>query len=188
MQLAVNSPAPVKENARTTTAEATDGGVLSSLGLNGYLFGIQFFNFALVACIVWFLILKPLTKKMEERKNLINDSLEKVKQVETNLRMSNAKFQEKIDEAKIESNKIIEHAHQEAVTMGDQMKQRAKDEIALLVQQAKKNIEIDREEMRDEVKKETVNLVVLVVEKLLDKKFTAEKDRDFIQDILKEVK
>src|SRR3989338_4788920 len=122
MQLAVNSPAPVKENARTTTAEATDGGVLSSLGLNGYLFGIQFFNFALVVVIVWFLILKPLTKKMEERKRLIDDSLDKAKEIETAYGMSQQKYQERIDEAKIEANKIVEASHGEAERVAELLK------------------------------------------------------------------
>ena len=86
-----------------TESAAKDEGVIASLGLNGQLFVSQLINFALVFCVLWFLILKPLTKKMEERRLMINDSLDKAKEIETNLMMSQQKYQEKLDEAKVEA-------------------------------------------------------------------------------------
>ncbi|MCX6778657.1 MAG: ATP synthase F0 subunit B, partial [Candidatus Magasanikbacteria bacterium] len=67
--------------APTELTETTEqsGGVLGSLGINGQLFVFQLINFILVAAILWFLILKPLTKKMAERKKIIDESLDNVK-------------------------------------------------------------------------------------------------------------
>ena len=82
------------ENIVETQAEVTHGttvadeGLAASLGLNGQLFAWQLLNFAVVAAIVWFLILKPLTSKLEERKKLIDDSLDKAKEIETNFETS----------------------------------------------------------------------------------------------------
>jgi F-type H+-transporting ATPase subunit b len=157
---------------------------LASLGINGQLFVFQLINFAIVAVIVWFLILKPLTKKMEERRQLIDDSLEKAKEVETNLAMSEKKYQEKIDQAKVEANKIIGKAAEEAVATTEQLKKKAKEEIELLVKQTKRNLEIDKQDMRDEIKKETVLLVTLAVEKILQEKMTGKTEEKFIRDIL----
>ena len=56
-----------EETTTNTTEPAGDGGVAASLGINGTLFVFQLINFAIVASIIWFLILKPLTKKMTER-------------------------------------------------------------------------------------------------------------------------
>ena len=75
----------------STTEIPQDAGVLASLGINGQLFVFQLINFAIVVLVLWFLILKPLSKKLEERKKLIDDSLDKAKEIETNLGMSEQK-------------------------------------------------------------------------------------------------
>lgn len=178
----------VTETHATTGHEEETGGVAASLGINGQLFVFQLLNFAIVAAILWFLILKPLTKKLEERKKIINDSLDKAQEVETNLMMSQQKFQEKIDEAKVEANKIIEKAYEDSEKLGQEMKVKAKKEIELLVDQAKRNIQIEKEETIQGLKNETVNLIMAVVEKVLNEKITDKKDRELIEDSLKNIK
>lgn len=168
----------------TTEAGLENEGLAASLGLNGQLFTFQLINFALVFLTLWFMILKPLTKKMEERKRLIDESIDKAKKVEENLLHSEQKFQEKIDEAKVEANAIMQKAHGEAEGMSEKMKLKAREEIELLITQAKRNIEIDKEDMRLELRKETVELVILTVEKLIGEKLDAKKDEKFIQEIL----
>lgn len=163
-------------------------GVLASLGLNGSLFAFQLFNFLLVIGIVWFLILKPLTKQMDERKKIIDESLDKAKEIESNMTMSEQKFKEKIDEAKAESNAILQRAHDEAGDNAEKMKLKAKEEIESLVEQAKKNIENEKKEMRTELRQETVGLVLATVEKLLGEKMDSKKDHAFIEEILNEKK
>ncbi len=169
-----------------TTSE--DAGVLASLGINGPLFLFQLLNFAIVAGIVWFLILKPLTKKMEERKNLIDESLDRAKEIETNYQMSEVKFQESLDHAKQEANAIIASAQEEATRTQEKMKEKTKEEVAGLVLAAKKNIETEKEAMRADVRKETVTIVVAALEKILGEKMDAKKDAKFIEDILKDLR
>ncbi len=158
--------------------------VLASLGLNGQMFVFQLINFAIVVLILWFLILKPLSKKLEERKKLIDESLDKAKEVETNLAMSGQKYQEKLSEAKAEANKIIAKSQEEAEQVSENMKDRAKQEISKLVDQAKVNIQKEKEKMSAELKKETGELVVLAVEKILKEKIDEKKDKGIIEDVL----
>lgn len=173
-----------EENTLAQT-EVKNESVLASLGINGQLFAFQLLNFAIVAGIVWFLILKPLVKKMEERKKQVDESIDNVKAIETSLQMSQKKYQEKIDEAKVAANKIIEKAYNESEVIAKQLKEKAHKEIEILVTQVKKNIEIDKQEMKDELRKETAEMVVMVVEKLLEKKFSGKEDEKFVLDILK---
>ncbi|MEK7623408.1 MAG: F0F1 ATP synthase subunit B [Patescibacteria group bacterium] len=171
-----------------TEAPAQEEGVLASLGLNGQLFVSQLVNFALVFIVVWFIILRPLVRKMEERRVQINDSLDKVKEVETNLAMSERKYQERIDEAKVEANKILEAATVESERTGDKMKVRAKQDIQLLIDQAKRNIQIERDEAIGAVKHEAVDLIFSVLQKVLPEKLTSENDKKVIEETLKELK
>jgi len=169
----------------TTEQTNNNESVAASLGLNGQLFIFQLINFAIVAAIVWFLILKPLTSKLEERKNIIDESLEKAKEVEANLVMSNQKFEEKIAEAKTEGNKIIVKATTDAEELAISMKAKAKTEIEKLVDQARGKIQDEKEEVMRGIKTETAGLIMAVVEKVLKEKLTDKKDQQLIEESLK---
>lgn len=175
------------ETQAHTTEVGTDSGVLESLGINGTLFLFQLFNFAIVAGIVWFLILKPLTKKMEERKNLIDESLDRAKEIETNFKMSEVHFKESLETAKKESNAIIASAHTEAEILGEKIKEKTRGEVEVLVAAAKKNIEQEKHEMQATLRKETVEIVVAAMEKILAEKMDDKKDKKFVEDILKTI-
>lgn len=165
-----------------------DGGVLGSLGINGPLFVFQLLNFALVTAILWFLILKPLTKKMTERAKLIDESLENAKRVQENLQKSEQQYQAKIDEAKVEASKLLNKAAEETTRVTAEMKIKAKNEIDLLVDQAKRNITIEKEEMFRGIKAEAADLIVRSLEKILSEKMTDEKDKKMIEEMVKKIK
>lgn len=173
------------EAAAEVAAETADGGVLASLGINAPLFIFQLINFAIVAVIIWFLILKPLTKKMAERQKMIDESITGAKRIQENLLKSEREYQARIDTAKVESNKIIEKTKAEADTLSESLKVKAKKEIELLVDQARRNINIEKEKMTADLKKEAADLVVMALEKILDEKITAEKDKKIISETLK---
>ncbi|KKQ28087.1 MAG: ATP synthase subunit b [Candidatus Magasanikbacteria bacterium GW2011_GWC2_37_14] len=177
--------ASTEETVVEHTTTPNNESVAASLGLNGQLFVFQLINFAIVAGIVWFLILKPLTSKLEERKNIIDESLEKAKEVEANLIMSNEKFTEKISEAKAEGNKIITKATTDAEELAVSMKAKAKVEIENLVEQARGKIKDEKEEVMQGIKKETASLIMAVVEKVLNEKLTDKKDQQLIEESLK---
>ncbi len=167
---------------------AADEGLAASLGINAQLFAFQLLNFAVVAAIIWFLILKPLTDKLEERKKIIDESLDNAKEVETKLTMSEKKYQERIDEAKVEANALIEKAHGESKKMAEDMKTRAQDEVEKLVAQAKKNIGTEKEAMIEAVKKESADMIVAALEKVLNEKMDGATDKKIIEDSLKGLK
>lgn len=174
--------------ATTQTETVPDQGVASSLGLNGTLFIFQLINFAIVATIIWFLILKPLTSKLAERAKIIDDSLENAKKVEENLRRSETKFQERIDDAKVEANKIVERATASATEVVTGMKTKAQSEIEDLVAKAKSCISDERVRTLNEIKTQTVEVIVLALEKILKEKVTDEKDMGIIQDLVKKLR
>lgn len=181
------------EEAELTTEVGHDvatgeEGLAASLGLNAQLFVFQLLNFAIVVAIVWFLILKPLTNALEKRKKIIDESLDNAKEIETKLGMSEQKFQERIDEAKVEANKIIEKTYTENKKMSDDMKAHAQDEVEKLVIQAKKNILDEKESMIAAVKKESAEMIVTALEKILGDKLDAKDDKKIIEDSLKGLK
>lgn len=178
---------PITQAENHAQTKVGEESVLASLGLNGQLFAFQLINFALVVLIIWFLILKPLAKKLEERRQLIDDSLDKAKQVETNLQMAEIKFQERVDEAKSEASRIVSKATEEAEKTSLDLKAKSKKEIELLIDQAKRNIKIEREDALKGVKEEAATLITLTMEKILKEKMDGKKDKQLIEQSLKEI-
>jgi len=166
------------------TEQAGEAGLLASLGINGSLLIFQLLNFAVVVAIIWFLILKPLTKKMAERQAIIDQSLENAKKVEENLHKSERKYQERVDLSKVEANKILEKAAGDAEKVADDMKNKSKKEIELLIDQAKRNIKIERDEMMSEIKQSAAELLTLAVEKILKEKLDEKRDGKLIDEAL----
>ena len=179
------------EEEATTLEQTSNSGqesVAASLGLNGQLFAFQLLNFVIVAVVIWFLILKPLVKQLEERRKIIDESLNKAKKIDENMAQSQAEFSAKLDEARGEANKIIEKAGIEADNLVGEIKIKSKKEIEGLVEQAKRNIKIEQEEMLLSLKAETAELVVAAVEKILEEKLNDKKDKELVVSALKDLK
>lgn len=168
----------------TSTRETTHESIAASLGLQPTLFVFQLINFLLVLCVVWFLILKPLVTKLEERRKTISETLDNAEKIKTDLGMAETRARDMIDEAKVEANNIVERRMVEAEKEIEIMKKKTRSDIELLVAQAKKNIEIDKADMRESLRKETAGLVVLAVEKVLKEKMDPKKDEAFLRSLL----
>ena len=121
---------------------------------------------------------------MAERQNMIDNSIENSKKIETNLMMSEKRYQEKIDQAKVDANKVIDKAQQDAVKLSEDMKLKAKSEIELLVVQARKNIKIERDESISDIKQQAANLIVSAAEKILSGKLDSAKDQKIIEEAM----
>ena len=171
-------------------AEAAAGqtGILASLGLDLKLFIFQLINFIIVAVILWFMILKPLVKKLAERQKVIDESLDNAKKVQDNLERSEQDYHQRLKEARAEAEKILERAGAESSGLAEEIKAKAKKEIEALVGQAKANIQREKEEMAAGLKRETADLVALALEKILAEKMTGERDKKMIGEIVGKLK
>lgn len=166
---------------------AAETGVLADLGINGTLFVFQLINFAIVVVVLWYLILKPLTKKMSERQQMIDNSIDNAKKIESNLGMSERKYQEKIDQAKVDANKFIAKSQDESLLAAEAMKEKTKKEIELLVEQARKNIKTERDESVNELKQQAAELIIAAAEKILSAKIDVSKDDKIIEEAVKSI-
>ncbi|MCB9798104.1 F0F1 ATP synthase subunit B [Candidatus Nomurabacteria bacterium] len=165
--------------------------ILETLGKVGFDWKMGLFN--LVNFLVIFWILKryafgPVMSVIEKRQEKIQEGIDNYTKSKTELQMAEKKAQDIVDQAKVDANKIVEQGHVDAQGVAETMKVKAKKEIELLVAQAKKNIEIDKREMQDGLRKDTVELVIIAVEKILGEKMDDKRDEKYIQDILATLK
>jgi len=161
--------------------EIAAGGVFGTLGLEPTLFAFQLLNFLVVLLIVWFLVLKPLTKKLDERKKIIDESLDRAKAIETKMGMAERLAQEKTTEARQVGDQIVARSHEEARALSEKMRIEAKKEIAQLVGQAKAQLQEEKIQTMAELKRKTGVLAIAIAEKILAEKIDSKKDAAIIE-------
>ena len=162
--------------------------ILDTLGKVGFEWRMGLFNlinFFIVLFILKKFLFGPIVDTISERQKKMTEGMENFEKSKSELQMAKQKSQKIIDEAKVQGNKIVAGAHDDATATAATLKEKAKNEIDLLVQQAKKNIDSDKAEMKEELKKETLDLVLAVSEKILGEKMDGKKDEAYIKETLK---
>lgn len=166
------------------TAEVVEQGLLGSMGIDLKMFVLQLVNLAIVFVILWFLILKPLTKKMAERQKTIDEGLDNSKKIEQMLKKSEDDYKDQMNTAKTEANQILEKAKLDAELTAESIKKTMKNDIDQLAITAKKNIEDEKQKMVANFKNEAGDIVVLALKKIVSKNFDSTKDKKEIDDAL----
>lgn len=152
----------------------------------------------LLACLTWaafFTVLfilqkfawKPILSGLKQREDHIRQSLEdadKIKAELAALEVSKAKI---LEEAKEKANVIIEQSRKIGNDLAAQIEQRAKKNAEDIVHGAHQEIEGERERVRNALKKESAQTAVALAEKILKENLNTEKNRNLINEAIKDV-
>lgn len=131
----------------------------------------------------WKIIIKGLNARAEK----IQDDLKEAEKIRETAKKSLAAYREQIDNAKNEANSIIENARVEAGRVRENIISAAREEA-----EANKNkimLEIDRakEEVTNNVRKQTVDIAVIMAETILKRNITKEDNQALIDEFINNV-
>ena len=131
----------------------------------------------------WKIIIKGLNARAEK----IQDDLKEAEKIRETAKKSLAAYREQIDNAKNEANSIIENARVEAGRVRENIISAAREEA-----EANKNkimLEIDREkeEVTNDMRKQAVDIAVVMAEKILKRNITKEDNQALIDEFINNV-
>lgn len=163
--------------------------ILTSLGVDWKLLVAQMVNFAILFYALHRLLYKPVTKMLEGRTAKIEKGLEDANAARQQLQCSEAISKEMVGKAKHEAEKILE----EASALADQKRvetlKKTREEVKRVVAQAKMRIELEKNQMIEDVRKDVVDLVVsashAIIKGVSDKKATRELAKKAIDTLKK---
>jgi F-type H+-transporting ATPase subunit b len=153
--------------------------------IEGRLLLAQFINFAVVFVLVYFCVLKPLSKLMKSRTQTIEKGLDDAKKAETELMMAGHEKERIITEGHQEAKNIVLSAQSSGEQIVEDAKVAAEAEGHKAKQAAIKEIETLREHQTEEIKAKSIDLVVSGVEAVLKKQIDASVAEKMIKDITK---
>lgn len=141
--------------------------IISTFHIDWKIIIAQVVNFGVVFVVLYIYALKPLSKLMSERSDKIAKGLGDAKESEQVLKEATSKYEEALNNARIEANKIFADSKKEAEAKKMAMIEEAKEQVASIIDNGKKTLEAEKLKMVGEAKKEIVDLAMLATEKLL---------------------
>jgi F-type H+-transporting ATPase subunit b len=150
--------------------------------------------FWMIICffVMFFVLFKfgfpVITKMVNERKNYIDDSLRKAH--EANEKLANIKEQSEqlLQEARTQQAQILKEAAATRDAIVEKAQTKAKDEGARLLNEAKAEIEAEKQNAIRDIRSQVAELSVVIAEKVLRQNLSSDKAQmDMIDKLLDEV-
>ncbi|SFH69632.1 F0F1 ATP synthase subunit B [Pisciglobus halotolerans] len=145
--------------------------------------------FVLISFLILLLLLKkfawqPLTAVMQERANRVASDIDNAEEAKKNANALVAEQQSRLKEAKNESSQIIDQARQASLKIEKEMMTESRAEVARMKEQAKDEIEVERQKTLANAKNEISLLSVQLAEQLIKKELTDKGHAQLIDDFI----
>ncbi len=138
-----------------------------------------------ISFMIVFLILKkyfwgPICKVIDDRENQISTDIE----ITANLRMKTEKMYdmqlEILENARKEAERIVDAARRSAERLRSDVVQTAKLQSMIIIEQAKKQVEIERSKVLESIKQDIAGLTVFTTERILGRIMTQEENKEIV--------
>lgn len=182
---ATNSEAGTTEEA-APAEEHEDTGIVGMFGLNWKLFLAQLLNFGIVLFVLWKWVFKPVTLGLSARTEKIENSLQEAEKIGKDRADFDSWKQEEISTVRTQATAIITQAKQAAESLKTETLKNTTDEQNRIMEQAKIRLEQEKGLMINQVKAELADIVVAATSKILKSKIDPVKDKQLIEDALKQ--
>jgi F-type H+-transporting ATPase subunit b len=156
------------------------------VSINATLIG-QMITFAL---LVWFTmkyIWPPLFDSLEERKKKIADGLAAAEKGQEQMQLAEKKAKGVLKEAKEQSSEIVNLAQKRANELVEASKDTAKKEGERLILVAKAQIEQEKQQAKESLRKEVSALALRAAEQILSAEIDKTKHQDILSKISKQL-
>ena len=138
---------------------------------------------ALLAKFAW----RPLLQALESRQDSIRKSLDDAQQAKQDLERLHAESAEMIRQSRIEADAIVTRSRTDAERLREEMKQKARAEADAIVKNAERQIQLETGRALQQIRREAVDLSVMIASKLIQRNLTKEDNERLIEEALSQV-
>lgn len=138
-------------------------------------------NFLIVFWLLKRFLFAPLSKVLSERKQKIDEGLERAQAADTELVVAREQAKSLVEEARLESNSIISEAREKERSIMSEAKINAERQSEKILEDAQKAIGERQQAMEREVLEKTADVVIASVEKILKEEVDRQKSEEIIK-------
>jgi F-type H+-transporting ATPase subunit b len=129
----------------------------------------------------------PITKMLDERQQLINDSITSAEKTRSEADLLLADYRQRLTEAREQADEIISRARKAAEATKSEATSAGQEKREELVEAARRDIEAETRKALEDIRKEVANLTVLATERVTRKSLTEADQKQLVEEALREV-
>ena len=166
--------------------EASSSGI-SSLGLNMKSFVFQLITFLIVLGILRKWVFPKLVATLEERRKVLEQSLEHAKKTEETLQRAEAQSTDILHKARTQADQALADAKAQAKEIIAAAEKNGEQSAQRIITEASEQLSRERSKLRTELKEELADLVVDTTEKVIRKRLSTREDLELIRHSVREL-
>jgi F-type H+-transporting ATPase subunit b len=159
---------------------------MEGLGINLPTLLAQVVNFVILFGLLYLVAYKPVLRMLDERSRKIKESMAQTEQVKEEAARAEAEVMKQLAEARKQGQEVIAQATKTGEELRQKAQQGAKQDAEVLIDRARKEIQHERDEAIDELRKEFAELTILAAEKVIERSLDKKAHRELIDKVLEE--
>lgn len=160
---------------------------MEQLGIQPWGIIWQVVNFLVLLYLLKRFLYAPVLRMLDERRKKIEDGLQSAKRMEETLQKSEKKQQEVLVAAREEGKKLIDDAKKAARRTEEELIQKAHQEAEAIIQKSHQEIAAERKQMQEQLQKESVDLAMQMLEKVLTQVLSEKEQQEIIEKRMKDI-
>jgi F-type H+-transporting ATPase subunit b len=148
---------------------------------------ITIINFFILYAILRHFLFNPITNLIDSRQKEIQNNIKTAEEDKTSARKNIVEAEAQLKDSKQKGKEIIENFKAKAQLLSDDIINSAKEEAQAIMERAVKETEREKEKAEDELKKQTVELAILLSSKALERTIDEDEHRRLISDFITKV-
>lgn len=146
----------------------------------------------LATCILVFFVIKffwkPIKKNIDTRREYIKQNIDNAGKLNVEAQANLEKSNKKIKDANVEARRIKESAEAEALLVRQNILDKAQDEAEHKLKVAEEQIKKEREEAKQEIHDEIINVAMMAASKIVEREINKEDNEKLVEAFLNENK
>ena len=159
---------------------------MEGLGINLPQLIAQIINFFILLGLLYLVAYKPILRMFDERSRKIKESMEETESIKEHAARAEEEAAKRIEAASKEGQEVVARAVRTSEEIRRKAQQEARPEAEALIAKARLEIQGERDEAIDELRKEVTDLTILAAERVVEHSLDKEAHRRLIDKVLEE--
>lgn len=146
----------------------------------------QLISFGILFGLLTFLLYRPVRRILDERSERIRASMEQAEQIKETMAKTEEQVKEQLEAARKVGQNILAQAEQMGERFRDEARGQAKQDAEVIIARARSEIQRERDEAIEELRRQFVDLAITAAEKVISETLDRERHRRLIEEVLEE--
>jgi len=146
----------------------------------------QLVCFGILFGLLTILLYRPVRRILDQRSERIRVSMEQAEQIKETMVKTEEQVKEQLEAARREGQNILAQAEKMGEQLGGEARAQAKQAAESIIARARDEIQRERDEAIEELRRQFVDLAIKAAEKVIKESLDRERHRRLIEEVLEE--